>query len=393
MRTCLQCLCPVAATLLATAPFQTAAALAGNPIVVAVPARAGAVTGTRQNSDEFIWRLFIQFVSPVGGRDPSRVVFETWASDNDTFSKQPVWPQPDQPKRFQASRLGLAASPDNGIIDVACNPPKVPGLASFPHGDSDELCIAEEVRRNRPMFDYIVGNQLNTRAGLAAAYARSFDVQMPTNAVAVKGDWIPVQTLLKWIPQIGSLDNLRTLYHTGTSGGVEYGLVSLHVSSRQNTNWVWGTFEHELTPGRCDDIGCCDSFGATRKTVRPNNKQINSQYGRCHKTAKLKAMMKSAGISPVWDHYCLKSTQVDYMDPSGLPSVLGNSVIERLAGNGTVAASSCITCHSYASFDASGTTSSNVVGILPYNPTGRPIPDIMKGSLRFDFMWGVLGAP
>jgi hypothetical protein len=86
-------------------------------------------------------------------------------------------------------------------------------------------------------FDYIVNNQLNTQTGLAAAFARSFKVEMPLESIAVKGDWVPVQTLLQWVPQLGDLNNIRKLYHMNTVGAVEYALVALHVSSRQNPNW------------------------------------------------------------------------------------------------------------------------------------------------------------
>ena len=58
-------------------------------VVIAVPARAGAVDGTNQNSDEFIWRLLTQFAAPVNRQRPSPVVFETWASDKDVFSTSP----------------------------------------------------------------------------------------------------------------------------------------------------------------------------------------------------------------------------------------------------------------------------------------------------------------
>src|SRR5687768_8317586 len=85
-------------------------ALAIKPVVVAVPARAGAVEGTTQNSDEFIWRLFTEFAAPVSATNPSPVVFETWASDADTFSRTPAWPDPASPKKFQTSRLLAARS-------------------------------------------------------------------------------------------------------------------------------------------------------------------------------------------------------------------------------------------------------------------------------------------
>lgn len=364
-------------------------------VVVAVPARAGAVTGRRENSDEFIWRLFTQFAAPVTAR-PSPVLFETWASDADVFSTTPHWPGLGEPKKFQRSVLGTTRTPGGPggpVIDVSCNPPKGAAVGAFPTGGTPTPCIAEEVKRNRPQFDYIVRNRLNTQAGLQAAFARGFKVAMPTEAVSVKGDWIPVRTLLRWVPQLRTVANVRRLYYTNFSDSVEYALVSLHVSSRQNTNWVWGTYEHQMNPGRCDQIGCFDTFGATIPAVRPNQRQVNTQYGACPKTERLKALMARAHLSPVWENYCLKSTEVDYTAPDGTPYVLGNSVIERIAGNGTVAASSCIGCHVYASFGSNGQVAAAPLAILPYNPTGQPIPAVLNGSLQYDFMWGVLLAP
>lgn len=382
-------LAAIAGLLLAT---PTPASAQGT-VVVAVPAQAGAVDGTTQNSDEFIWRLFTEFAAPVFKTKPSPVVFETWASDADTFSTTPRWPAPDAPKKLQASVLRALSSPHHGTIDVACSAPGNAAVGGFPTSGTPTPCIAEETKRNRPQFDYIVGNKLNTRAGLAAAFAKSFNVAMPTAAVSVKGDWVPVQTLLQWLPQLGDIADIRKLYYTNTSDAVEYALVALHVSSRQNPNWVWGTFEHQMTPGRCDSIGCFDSFGATIPAVFPNKTAVNTQYGACAKTPALQALMADAHLSPVWENYCLKSTQVDYDASDGTPYVLGNSVIERIVGNGTVAASSCIACHVYASFGSNGQPTAAAKAMLPYNPTGQPIPAVLAGSLQFDFMWGVLLAP
>jgi hypothetical protein len=362
-------------------------------VVVAVPARAGVVNGTRVNSDEFIWRLFTQFAAPALRSRPSPVVFETWASDEDTFSKTPRWPDPEAPKKFQTSVLSTQTTPGHGPIDVPCNAPGNAAVGGFPTAGTPTPCVAEEVKRNRPQFDYIVRNRLNTQAGLADAFARSFKVVMPTAAVSVKGDWIPLPTLLQWIPSLGSAANIRRLYYTNTSDGVEYALVSLHVSSRQNPNWVWGTFEHHMNPGRCDYIGCFDTFGARVPAVYPNKRVVNTQYGACPKSAPLKTLMGRAGLSPVWESYCLKTTQVDYSAPDGTPYVLGNSVIEGITGNGTIAASSCIACHAYASFGSGGSPLKRVTAMLPFNPTGPPTPGVLDGSIQFDFMWGVLLAP
>lgn len=364
-----------------------------NGIVVVRLAEAGPVSGTKVNSDAFIWGLFVQFVAPVSGAPGAPAVFETWASDKDTFSTSPHWPAPGEGKKLQASVLRAVTAKGVSPIDIPAVPPGNAAVGGFPTNGTPTPGIAEEVRRNRPMFDYIVNNGLNTQSGLAAAFARNLDVQMPTNAISVKGDWIPAMVMLQWIPEIGSMERLHELYYTGIAGGVEYALVAMHVSSRQNTNWVWGTFEHVMNPGRCDDIGSCDTFGAVIPVVRPNKKAVNTQYGPSPKTPVLKAMMAAAHLSPVWNNYALKATQVDYTAPDGTPYVLGNSVIERIVGNGTVVASSCIACHVYASFAANGKPSAAATAMLPFNPTGRPIPAVLNGSHKFDFMWGVLLAP
>lgn len=371
-----------------TPPSDTSA-----PVVVAVPARAGAVEGTDQNSDEFIWRLFATFTAPVSSVSPSPVVFETWASDADTFSKTPAWPDPAAPKKFQTSRLLAARAHLRSTIDVPCATPGNAAVGGFPTTGTPSPCIAEEVKRNRPMFDYIVGNSLNTQEGLKAAFQKGTTIDMPTPSVAVKGDWVPLPTLLQWIPSLGSVERIRQLYYTNTSGSTEYALVSLHVASRQNPNWVWGTFEHQLTPGRCDDLGCFDTFGATVPAVPPARNAVNTQYGACEKTPALKAIMAQSKLSAVWENYCLKSTQVDYLAADGTPYALGNAVIERIVGNGTVAASSCIGCHAYASFSATGAPADAAKAMLPYNPMGPPIPTVLEGSRTFSFMWGVLLAP
>jgi hypothetical protein len=383
----------------------SATAMAQGSVSVGVPAQAGPVDGTTQNSDAFIWTLLTQFVAPVVKGRPSPVIFETWASDADTFSRTPHWPAPNEPQRFHASVLetmktlpaggvkSLKAVLHSSLLDVPCKAPGNASVGGFPTSGPPTPCIAEGTKRNHPLYDYIVDNHLNTQAGLAVAFGKHFAVAMPTTAIAVKGDWVPVQTLLQWIPQLGSVGTIRTLYLTSTESGVEYALVSLHVSSRQNANWVWGTFEHQMNPGRCDAMGCFDTFGAVTPVVLPNRTAINTQYGACPKTQALLSLMTNAALSPVWQNYCLKSTEVNYTAADGTPYVLGNSVIEGITGNGTIAASSCIACHVYASFGSNGAPTAAATAMLPFNPTGNPIPAALAGSLQFDFMWGVLLAP
>lgn len=375
-------------------------AWAQGAVVVAVPAKAGAVDGKTENSDAFIWRLFTEFAAPASKTSPSPVVFETWASDADTFSPHPRWPKPGEPLQLHTSVLELMKTLNNSEslmklqalkIDVKCESPRGAAVGGFPTSETEpHPCIAEQVARNRPQWEYIVKNNLNTQSGLAAAYKKSFDVEMPLESIAIKADWIPLPDLLQWVPRLGDIGTIRKLYYTATVGPTEYALVAMHVSSRQNPNWVWGTFEHQMNPGRCDAIGCFDTFGAQIQGVPPNKTAVNTQYGSCSKTQQLKTLMASANLSPVWENYCLKSTQVDYTTADGTPYVLVNSVIEGIVGNGTVAASSCISCHAYASFGPNGAPTDAAKAILPFNPTGKPIQGVLAGSRTFAFMWGVV---
>src|SRR5664279_3647237 len=82
-------------------------AWAQETVVVAVPAKAGAVEGMTENSDAFIWGLFTQFAAPVSESSPSPVLFETWASDGDTFAVKSHWPKPGEPLKLHQSVLEL----------------------------------------------------------------------------------------------------------------------------------------------------------------------------------------------------------------------------------------------------------------------------------------------
>ncbi len=389
------------------APKAAPTAVAALP-AVAVPAQAGAVEGKTENSDAFIWEVFTRFVAPANPGTASPVTFETWASDADTFTSNPHWPSGAEPLKLHTSVLELAKKSDGtrplaailadtkALIDVPCGgdphgptPPQGSASGDFPTTGNPVPCIAEQVFRNRTNYDDIVNNHMNTTAGRAAAYKAGTEFEMRPSSVAIKGDWVPVVTLLQWIPGL-TLADVRNEYYVAMSNGTPYALVAIHVASRQNPNWVWGTLEHKRNPGRCDYMGCFDTYGAKSPVVLPNRKEFNKGYGACEKTTALKALMQKANLSAVWQNYCLKSTEVDFTAADGTPYTLGNSVIEGIVGNGTVAASSCISCHKYASYGANGTPTAAATHILPFNPTGNPIPAVLGGSKTFAFNWGLL---
>jgi hypothetical protein len=144
----------------------------------------------------------------------------------------------------RGSRASLAAE----AIDVPCRAPVGAAVGGFPIGGTPTPCIAEQVARNRAQFDYIVKNNLNTRAGLAAAYAKSFKVDMPVGSIAVKGDWIPLPALLRWITARRYRQYQEALLHPDR----RFRGIRSSVVARQRppeSNWVTGHLRASDEPG------------------------------------------------------------------------------------------------------------------------------------------------
>jgi hypothetical protein len=309
--------------------------------------------------DKVSWELFAQVNKSVPGLN-NNVLFETWAANEDTFLPNPKFPGANSPPSCTPPQAVAAAAPPPVAVIPTASPkilnvpalialaPRVPGLQ--PHvvpGGS------EETRRNQATFDFIICNKLQTRAGLRAAFAAGQPISFPTDSIEVKANWVPAE------------NRSPSDFHLNTAGGKTYALVALHIISKQLPNWTWATFEHKDNPGRCDYIGCRDSFGAVVQDVQPHSAPGGS-YDPCIKTAAVKKLFADAGLPPLWENYCLKGSQVDFVTPTGSATHLGNSVTE----DGFVDTSSCITCHSRASVNSAGR------GVTPAGFVDPPIPSL-----------------
>lgn len=372
---------------------------------------AVAVASGAPSTDQQAWQQFVVAVSPSS--TSGKVTYETWASDQDIYVTPctspgnpagcgvPTWPTGaalDAPKPLTASRLSLshqgeAAKAKFGVEVIGpaqgCVVPKSiqPGGAADKSGFPATGCVGEEVRRDRPSFDYLVSNGLWSTAGLAKFYTTKAAVAFPNNSLQIKADWIPVATLATWLnkPQSFITQNFYTANAVATKGGpsVAYAMTSMHLSVKTAAfpEWVWANFENAYTPGRCDQTGCSDSFGATVPKV-PAGKAW-SQYGACTKPAALLNMMTSAKVAAVFGNYCLTGTQTTYGTATN-PTLLGSPIIEPLNAGVPMSASSCISCHAGASFNAQGQPNFNIGGVGPQKPPA--------GYTGYDFMWGLLGA-
>ena len=186
---------------------------------------------------------------------------------------------------------------------------------------------------------------------MRTAFGAGKPIAFPVDSMEVKANWVEVDRLKEFNGFTGTPIEAAAAYHVNSTGGKQYALVSFHIISRLVPNWTWATFEHEDNPGRCDVIGCKDSFGAVDAYVAPLSPvESQTHYPGCAKTPAVLALFAQAHVDPAFANYCLKGSQSDFADPSGLAIRLGNSVTEQ----SFVAQSSCMTCHGRAAFDADG---------------------------------------
>ena len=387
------------------------AALAALVLTVAPPAHAaepvpasGGRLASGAHSDQVAWQRFAAVVAPAAR---GRVEYETWAADEDIYTATPAWPNEAslEHKRLRQGVLQrltmqhaprgavLAAGGQGAPVAANCGPVANAGAGNFPPRmlmPGQQPCFAEEVRRNLASYRYIVQNQLNTQAGLAAAFKKAqggWRVSLPENAVEVKADWVPVDTVIAWLGRNGvrlKPSQVRAHYYTTVSQGTSFALVSLHISSKDAPNWVWASFEHRLNPGRCDTMGCNDRFGASVARVAAI-KGANRQYPACDKTAPLKAMFEAQRVAPVWRHYCLKASEIAFVSADGAPLMNGGSFTERIAAGVPIKTSSCIACHASAGFDRQGRAYTSLMLSRPMGAVRLPA-DIVAN----DFNWGIL---
>jgi hypothetical protein len=335
--------------------------------------------------DQVAWTLFIQANTRAGG---SNSTFETWASDTGTFAPNPVFPAAPTPPSLRQPILPVIARQSAQAAGKLV-PALPPGAAQG---------AMEESRRNKSAFDFIVQNNLFKVSGLQAAFGKT--LVFPGDAIEIKANWMPVGNIPAFTNNQVTLAQVPQLYHVNAdSSGAQYALVAMHVISKLVPNWTWATFEHRLNPGRCDILGCKDSFGAQTAFVPPNG--TNRGYPDCTKTPALTAMLASADIDPVYTNYCLKGSQTDPVDSNGLDVRLGNSVTE----NGFVDTASCMTCHSRANFDQTGMATSGagfLGGVGPLGPIlpewywsgGQPPvfqgqPGLSRIATSADFVWSI----
>ena len=367
------------------------------------------------NPDEFAWQLFFYISQqaaadkagvPDAGKpsfreyDPDRgVVWETWAlasgEDNSEVFKSPAV-KPDEWDRLRrpaADKLLSKSVTGNPLaelpgfnVDVFRHVQRQRDVAPlfFPNpGQAGE----EEVRMNRATFDMVRDKELYSREGLARRYAQvpaptatsgtPLLVTFPQGAKEVKAQWV----------RIGDTDADKRRYHwrsvrTTAANGVAttetWGLMSMHVITRDLPNWFWADFGHldgekQAWCGTPRDVEgeTCPKDSTTRAANAPSG------------TNGVRTETKSTK----WENYILRGTQTGYVDSIGRKTKLSNPIIE----NG-FQKSSCMSCHARSAVRPDGRGGVTTLGSQT-TALGAPDPSAYitpAGTyLQVDFLFSI----
>jgi len=318
------------------------------------------------NPDEYAWRLF-DFINlqaapssagvPASGKtitqydDDTATVWETWAlasgdgagqEGSEVFkpdgSDPGTWnslPRAIRPLKVFSVNLKVASALNESLgfgtrHTLPVNKPAAgrirPQILLGPGDPTGDF----EVRLNQAAFEFTQKNDLYNIEGLTAKFeaakvANNRDlIQFPPAAKEVKANWVTTTN-----PKAISADE-KARYHWRQVGDTYYKLTGFHVTTKDLKQWFWADFaqeDFETTPGPA--LPSRDS--TTRGAAAPD---------RGTKDGERKELVGSK-----WAHYRLRGTQIDFLDASNKPVIVGNTQIEANRAD----KSSCMTCHFNAS--------------------------------------------
>lgn len=330
---------------------------------------------------EYAWSVFAEINQPAfpGDAKDARRVWETWKSaDDNTDPEEAIYlDNGGTPKEWNVKLRETPAIKKlvpirqlqmlNEQEQVRIKRLGAKAKATVFLIPNDPL--AEEVRTNRPAFNFIVTNGLFNLEGQYKYASANPSFDFPTPSKEVKAIWNEAT---------GSINPAD--YYSASAGGKTYVLVAMHVITKDVPFWHWSSFVHK---DQNKDAG--------NKYVAPlaKNQNVpaslrNTPFANYRLLSELvkgtdgKLTPNGAGA------------QLDWITRTGNPTAIGNPNIER----GFEDKSSCITCHGHASIGSSSgqVAFSNdiptVVGAI--NPA-----DFKVGAVVFypmDFLWSLRNA-
>jgi hypothetical protein len=319
--------------------------------------------------EESAWRLFACLNKKVRHQVGGPIVFwETLPMPEDLYCKadkntncNPQTP-PVLPRLSSSLRLESVKEQDTFRQEMG-------GALPPPH-HPDDFDGGQEVHLNETIFNYVVLKKLWYLQGQQEAFLNMDHIDFPMGAIETKARWL----------LIDRIQRNRYLWRKDKRGNY-FGLIALNITAKSQPQWFWTTFEHVDNPQRCLNIPCFNVDSEVEPPLRSD----------------ILRWLKSEGLhiehQPWWLNYRLHGVQTQFVNDSGDPTLLGNSVLEApFEGFST-----CITCHSRAARSFDGTRLSlTESGSIP---TGKPkriwfcdtASDTRK-VLTLDYVWSLADA-
>ena len=251
-----------------------------------------------------------------------------------------------------------------------------PMFVPFPEEASED-----EVRMNRVTFDTVRDEGLYSIEGLLRRYDKVRS-NGDNSALLITFKQGSKEVKARW-QQIAEADkeryHWRLLKRRQPDGSIKdevWGLIALHIITRDLPNWFWADFTHvdtekELswcaTPKDPDGV-TCPRDSTTRGPKAPSGKDG----------------IRTETLGTKWANYILKGTQANFVTSTGAATVLSNPKIEE-----GFQKSSCITCHANATVHPSNSGPPNLGSTLNI---GVPKSDFAGGGTPFlqsDFLWSI----
>jgi hypothetical protein len=329
---------------------------------------------------EFAWQLFARVNQPAQLNGQTFREWELWKSDIDTFSPSA---NPTAPKFRTRPHLQKSVLAQNIGLRLHELQMKASGAQSTNPFDFEPSL--EEVTRNDLSYTYIMGNGLNTQAGIAAFLASpQAQILFPFGAIETKAHWD--KAALPGAYQI-----------TDPTTGTVYSLTGLHVMMKITSgsynpftspqpSWFWATFEFKNNL----------DLAAAQKLITDGDSSPSGYAANVLQKAGL-------GSTPLVNYLC-NGAQISFVDTSGKNMVLGNTQIEWFLATPQPQSlptsdpakwkswsSSCHSCHAQASGQVSGSKINFFACTAPVGPlTGPALPGAQYRP--FDFVWALFNA-
>lgn len=385
------------------------------------------------NPDEYAWRLFLFMnrqaapktagvadasKSDIKQYDPDRpVVWETWAfasggsatNNRSEVFKYPAtapvaWKdldrsEPKEPVLSPSFKSNIAVLQATTRLRSAlrANPASPPAVRS---GDVSVFAAPvgvrpsdQEVRMNESTYNTVRSKVLYSVEGLEAA-AQKAKASGATSLVTfepaskeVKAVWRPLPDCQAEQPCMQKdRYHWRVVTNPGNNKKEVWGLVALHIITKDLPNWFWSDFGHidcETAQSACDShtsTGESPLRDATTGTSVPGGIGPSGKNGKRNET-----------LGSKWENYRLRGTQIAFISAEGRPTILSNPVIED-----GFQKSSCIACHARATvalradvpfggkFDSSGIAVFSSLNNYARNLGSAPVPEEAIGMSNED---------